>query len=60
MRLSDLRQKYNFDRKLVLAFFVPSSIVKIALGRTMWNIIDVIVAVLLIICFFLEKNTRDL
>jgi hypothetical protein len=30
-------------------------LVKIALGRTMWNVVDVAVAVLLVICFFREK-----
>ena len=30
-------------------------LVKIALGRTMWNVVDVDVAVLLVICFFREK-----
>ena len=34
---------------------------KIALGRTMWNIVDVVVAVLLLIVFFHErKNEGDL
>lgn len=30
--------------------------IKIALGRTMWNIVDVVVAVLLIILFFTENK----
>jgi len=30
-------------------------LVKIALGRTMWYVVDVAVAVLLVICFFREK-----
>ena len=34
---------------------------KITLGRTMWNIVDVVVAVLLLIVFFHErKNEGDL
>ena len=33
---------------------------KIALGRTMWNIVDVVVAVGLIILFFWEKKIGNL
>ena len=32
--------------------------IKIALGRTVWNIVDVIVAILLIILFFTEDNKK--
>lgn len=31
---------------------------KIALGRTMWNIVDVLVAILLIVIWIKEKNTE--
>ena len=33
-------------------------LIKIALGRTMWNVVDVAVAVLLVVCFFRERETR--
>lgn len=33
-------------------------LVKIALGRTMWNVVDVAVAILLIICFFQHKSKQ--
>lgn len=33
--------------------------VKVALGRTMWNIVDVVVAVLLITLFVKEKNIHN-
>lgn len=33
-------------------------LIKIALGRTMWNVVDVAVAVLLVVCFFRERGTR--
>lgn len=32
--------------------------IKIALGRTVWNIVDVIVAILLIILFFTENKKK--
>lgn len=32
---------------------------KVALGRTMWNVVDVVVAVLLITLFVKEKNIRN-
>lgn len=32
--------------------------IKIALGRTVWNIVDVIVAILLIILFFTEDKKK--
>lgn len=32
---------------------------KIALGRTMWNVIDVIVAILLVVLFVIEKKKTD-
>lgn len=32
--------------------------IKVALGRTMWNIVDVIVAVLLIILWVKERKTK--
>lgn len=32
---------------------------KVALGRTMWNIVDVVVAVLLITLFVKEKNIHN-
>lgn len=33
-------------------------LIKIALGRTMWNIVDVAVAILLIVCFFQQKSKQ--
>ena len=33
-------------------------IIKIALGRTMWNVVDVAVAVLLLVCFFRESTLQ--
>ena len=32
---------------------------KVALGRTMWNIVDVIVAVLLIVLWIQERKTKE-
>jgi len=32
--------------------------VKIALGRTMWNIVDVIVAILLIVIWYKERKEK--
>ena len=32
--------------------------IKIALGRTIWNIVDVIAAILLIILFFIENKKK--
>jgi uncharacterized membrane protein YqaE (UPF0057 family) len=39
---------------LLLSLFLP--FIKIALGRVMWNIVDVIVAVLLIVLWVKEKR----
>lgn len=33
--------------------------VKIALGRTMWNIVDVVVAIILLFMAFNDKNGMD-
>ena len=33
--------------------------VKIVLGRTMWNIVDVVVAIILLFMAFNEKNGKD-
>lgn len=31
---------------------------KIALGRTMWNVVDVVVAILLVVVFFKERDGK--
>jgi hypothetical protein len=54
--------KYYEEKKNVLAItfgalallFQP--FVKVALGRTMWNVVDVAVAIGLIVLFILEKD----
>lgn len=33
-------------------------LIKIALGRTMWNIVDVVVAILLVVLFIKEKRSN--
>ncbi len=33
-------------------------LIKIALGRTMWNIVDVAVAILLVVLFFKERRSK--
>ena len=32
---------------------------KIALGRVMWNVVDVVVAILLVILWFMENNNKN-
>ena len=56
--------RYCAQHKMVLMITFASlallfqPFIKIALGRTMWNIVDVIVAVLLIVLWIKEKETE--
>ena len=34
-------------------------LIKIALGRTMWNIVDVVVAILLVVLFIKERRIKE-
>ena len=51
-----MRQKGVAMWVIVTLALLFQPIYKIALGRTIWNIVDVIVAVFLIILFFMEKR----
>ena len=57
-------ENLNKDKTLTLTFLVLALLFqpffKIALGRSLWNIIDVIVALFLIISLFIKSsNTND-
>lgn len=55
--------RYYVQRKVVLTITFASlallfqPFIKVALGRTMWNIVDVIVAVLLVVLWVKERKT---
>lgn len=59
---SMIAYRYYYEKKINLAWtFVALALLfqpfaKIALGRLIWNIIDVVVGVGLIILYFVEKN----
>ena len=57
-------ENLNKDKTLTLTFLVLALLFqpffKIALGRSLWNIIDVIIALFLIISIFIKpSNTND-
>ena len=52
---------YKKEKKVLAVIFGALAVlfqplIKIALGRAMWNIVDVAVATLLIICFFRSRS----
>ena len=57
--------RYYKERKEALTWTFAALVLlfqpflKIALGRLMWNIVDVIVAIGLIMLFFVEKDRKD-
>ena len=54
--------KYYEEKKNVLAIMFGTlallfqPFVKVALGRTMWNVVDVVVAIGLIVLYYKERN----
>lgn len=63
---SMIAYRYYHEKKINLAWtFVALALLfqpfaKIALGRLLWNIVDVVVGVGLIILFFIEKERENL
>lgn len=54
-------QYYMRNKEVAMWVFVTLAVLfqpiyKIALGRTIWNVVDVVVAILLILIYFLEKR----
>lgn len=57
---------YDKSQKVTTLVFVFCSLailfqpfIKIALGRVMWNIVDVLVAIFLVVLYTMEKTCKD-
>ena len=62
---SMIAYRYYYEKKINIAWtFVALAMLfqpfaKIALGRLIWNIVDVVVGIGLIVLYFVEKNSQQ-
>jgi hypothetical protein len=58
--LSDIKTKYISSFFYIALALLFQPFVKIALGRTIWNIVDVIVGIGLLVSLFINKSPKKL